>query len=110
MLNHIEAWEAQQEAKHTATQKGGPLAFLSSGVVARRQEIEERRLSDALSYEAASRRKKLIIARTEALRQSNFPDEIAYYRRMLRELNLMPEEEAKVRIVLLNKGIIAVKV
>ena len=110
MLSNLQAWETQQEAKHAAMQKGGPLAFLSGGVVAQRQEVEAHRLSNALSAEAASRREQLIAARIEALRHASFPDEIAYFRRALRLLNLLPGEEAAVRTVLLKKGIVVVTV
>jgi thioredoxin-like negative regulator of GroEL len=110
MLGNLQAWEIQQEAKHAAMQKGGPLAFLSREVVAQRQEVEAHGLFDAPSADAAGRREQLISARIEALRHASFPDEIAYFRRALRLLNLLPGEEAAVRTVLLKKGIVVITV
>jgi hypothetical protein len=104
MSNNLEDWETQKEAKQTVAHKGGPLTFLDGGgAVASRREEEEHRASDALSQEAGERRKKLVAAYMKALRDSKFPDEIAYFRDTLRKLNLTPAEEAELREVLWEK-------
>lgn len=104
MSSNLEDWETQKEAKQTVAHKGGPLTFLEGGgAVASRREEEEHRASDALSQEAGERRKKLIAANMKALRAATFPDEIAYFRDVLRKLNLTPAEEAELREVLWAK-------
>ena len=49
------------------------------------------------------RRKGIIANNLQALRDSMFPDEVAYYRDALYELELTPEEKAEVEEVLLEK-------
>lgn len=80
MANNLENWEAQQEAKRAATRKEGPLTFLAGGgAAAMNREREERRVSDELSREAL-KRKEAFEAGIKALREANFPDEIAHFR------------------------------
>ncbi len=50
MSSNLEDWETQQEAKHAAAHKEGPLDFLAGGgAVASRREQEEKRVSDTLA-------------------------------------------------------------
>lgn len=88
MASNLENWETQQEAKRAATRKEGPLTFLAGGgAAAMNREGDERRVSDELSREAL-KRKKAFEAGIKALREANFPDEIAHFRDMLLKLNL----------------------
>lgn len=104
MSSNLEDWETQKDAKHTVAHKGGPLTFLDGGgTVASRRQEEEHRASDALSQEAGERRKKLVAANMKSLRDSKFPDEIAYFRDALRKLNLTSAEEAELREILWAK-------
>ena len=103
MSEHLEDWEAQQEAKHAAAHKEGPLAFLAGGgTTASRREREERRMSEALTHEALER-KTLFESTLKALREANFPDEIAHFRDVLLKLNLAPIEQEGLQKVLLEK-------
>lgn len=103
MSEELEDWETQQEAKRAAVHKEGPLSFLAGGgTTASRREREERRMSDALTHEAL-KRKTLFETTLKALREANFPDEIAHFRDMLLKLNLTPLEQEKLRKVLLEK-------
>jgi len=49
------------------------------------------------------RHKGMVANNLQALRDSMFPDEVAYYRDALYELELTPEEKAEVEEVLLEK-------
>ena len=103
MSEELEDWETQQEAKRAAVHKEGPLSFLAGGgTTASRREREERRMSDALTHEAL-KRKTLFETTLKALREANFPDEIAHFRDMLVKLNLTPLEQEELRKVLLAK-------
>lgn len=103
MSEELEDWETQQEAKRAAVHKEGPLSFLAGGgTTASRREREERRMSDALTHEAL-KRKTLFETTLKALREANFPDEIAHFRDVLLKLNLTPLEQEKLRKVLLEK-------
>lgn len=103
MSEHLEEWEAQQEAKRAAAHKEGPLAFLAGGgTTASRREREERRVSEALTHEALER-KTLFETTLDALREASFPDEIAHFRDMLLKLNLTSLEQEELRKVLLEK-------
>lgn len=103
MSELLEDWEAQQEAKRAAVHKEGPLAFLGGGgTTASRREREERRVSEALTHEALER-KTLFETTLKALREANFPDEIAHFRDTLLKLNLTTVEQEELREVLLAK-------
>ncbi len=103
MSELLEDWEIQQEAKRAAAQKEGPLAFLAGGrTTASRREREERRVSEALTHEAFER-KTLFETTLKALREANFPDEIAHFRDMLLKLNLTPIEQEELQKALLAK-------
>lgn len=103
MSEQLEDWETQQEAKHVAAHKEGPLAFLAGGgTTASRREREERRMSEALTHEAL-KRKTLFETTLKALREANFPDEITHFRDMLLKLNLTPAEQEELQKVLLAK-------
>jgi hypothetical protein len=100
MVSNLEHWEAQQEAKRVAARKEGPLTFLAGGGAATmNREHEERRVSDELSREAL-RRKEAFEAGIKALREANFPDEIAYFRDILLKLNLTSAEYQMLQKVL----------
>ena len=103
MSEQLEEWEAQQEAKHAAAHKEGPLAFLGGGgTTASRREREERRMSEALTHEAY-KHKMLFETMLKALREASFPDEIAHFRNKLLKLNLTPIEQEALQKVLLEK-------
>ena len=103
MSEHGEYWEAQQEAKRAVAQKEGPLAFMAGGgTTASRREREERRMSEALTHEALER-KTVFETTLKALREANFPDEIAHFQDMLLKLTLTPIEQEEVQKVLLEK-------
>jgi hypothetical protein len=103
MSEHLEEWEAQQEAKRAAAHKEGPLAFLAGGgTTASRREREERRVSESLTHEALER-KALFETTLKALREANFPDEITHFRGMLLKLNLTALEQEELQKVLLEK-------
>jgi hypothetical protein len=104
MSSNLEDWETQQEAKHAAAHKEGPLDFLAGGgAVASRREQEERRVSDTLAKEAEKRHKKLVEASMKGLRDATFPDEIAHFRDVLLKLNLTPTEQEELRKLLWEK-------
>lgn len=103
MFNKLEDWETQQEAKHAASHKEGPLNFLAEGGAAARRDREERRVSDELAQEARERHKKSIETTMKALREAVFPDEIAHFRAVLLKLNLTPAEQEELRKVLWEK-------
>lgn len=105
MSKHLEDWETQQEAKRAAVHKEGPLTFLAGGgTTASRREREERRMSEALTHEALEH-KTLFETTLKALREANFPDEIAHFRDMLLKLNLTPlEREALQKVLLVKMG------
>ncbi|HXZ05048.1 MAG TPA: hypothetical protein VEH81_09445 [Ktedonobacteraceae bacterium] len=104
MSSNLEDWEAQQEAKHAAAHKEGPLNFLAGGgAVASKREREERRVSDALAHEAEERHKKLVKTSMRGLRDSTFPDEIAHFRDLLLKLNLTPMEQEDLKKLLWEK-------
>ncbi len=50
------------------------------------------------------RRKELVEANMKALRESLFPDEVAYYLRVLQGLDLTPAEKEELRKVLWERG------
>jgi hypothetical protein len=104
MSSNLEDWETQQEAKHAAAHKEGPLNFLSGGgAAASRREQEEHRISDILAHEAEERHKKLVKASMKGLRDATFPDEIGHYRDVLLKLNLTPMEEEELKKLLWEK-------
>jgi len=104
MSSNLEDWETQQEAKHAAAHKKGPLSFLAGGgAVASRREQEELRVSDALAQEAEERHKKLVAASMKALRDATFPDEIEHYCDVLLKLNLTSMEQEELRKLLWEK-------
>jgi aldehyde:ferredoxin oxidoreductase len=104
MSSKLEDWEAQQEAKHAAAHKEGPLSFLAGGgAVASKREQEERRVSDILAHEAEERHKKLVEASMKGLRDATFPDEIAHFRDTLLKLNLTPKEGEELKKLLWEK-------
>ena len=104
MSNNLEDWETQQEAKHAAAHKEGPLNFLAGGgAVASKREQEERRVSDILAHEAEERHKKLVGASMKGLRDATFPDEIAHFRDTLLKLNLTSIEEEELKKLLWEK-------
>jgi uncharacterized protein HemY len=103
MSSNLEDWEAQQEAKRAAAHKEGPLTFLAGGgAAASRRDREERRVSDELTLEAL-KRKEVFETTLKALREANFPDEIAHFRNMLLKLNLTPAEQEELQKVLWEK-------
>lgn len=53
--------------------------------------------------QAEIHRKGIVAKNLQALRDSSFPDEVAYFRDALYELELTPEEKAEVEEVLLEK-------
>jgi hypothetical protein len=96
-------WETQQEAKHAAAHKEGPLGFLAGGgAVASRREQEEKRVSDRLAHEAEEQHKK-VEASMRGLRDATFPDEIAHFRDVLLKLNLRPTEREELKKLLWEK-------
>ena len=104
MSSNLEDWETQQEAKHAAAHKEGPLNFLAGGgAVASKREQEEKRVSDALAHEAEEHHKKLVAASMKGLRDATFPDEIAHFRDALLKLNLSPVEEEELKKLLWEK-------
>ena len=103
MSSNLEDWETQQEAKHAAAHKEGPLNFLAGGgAVASRREQEEHRVSDILAHEAEERHKK-VQASMKGLRDATFPDEIAHFRDALLKLKLRPIEEEELKKLLWEK-------
>ena len=104
MLSNLEDWETQQEAKHAAAHKEGPLNFLAGGgAVASKREQEERRVSDILAHEAEERHKKMVEASMKGLRDATFPDEIAHFRDTLLKLTLTPKEGEELKKLLWEK-------
>ena len=104
MLSNLEDWETQQEAKHAAAHKEGPLNFLAGGgAVASKREQEERRVSDILAHEAEERHKKMVEASMKGLRDATFPDEIAHFRDRLLKLNLTTKEGEELKKLLWEK-------
>ena len=104
MSSNLGDWQTQQEAKHAAAHKEGPLSFLAGGgAVASRREQEEKRLSDALAHETEERHKKLVEAAMKGLQDVTFPDEIAHFRDALFKLNLTTTERAKLKELLWEK-------
>ncbi len=104
MSSKLEDWETQQEAKHAAAHKEGPLSFLAGGgAVASRREQEERRVSDTLAREAEERHKKAVEASMKALRDATFPDEIEHFCDALLKLSLTPMEQEELRKLLWEK-------
>ena len=104
MSSNLEDWETQQEAKHAAAHKEGPLNFLAGGgAVASKREQEERRVSDILAHEAEERHKKLVEASMKGLRGTTFPDEIAHFRDRLLKLNLTTKEGEELKKLLWEK-------
>lgn len=59
-------------------------------------------MSEALTHEALER-KTLFESTLKALREANFPDEIAHFRDVLLKLNLAPIEQEGLQKVLLEK-------
>jgi hypothetical protein len=103
MSSNLEDWEAQQEAKRAAARREGPLTFLAGGgAAASRRDREERRVSDELTLEAL-KRKEVFETTLKALREANFPDEIAHFRDMLLKLNLTPAEYRELQKALWEK-------
>lgn len=103
MTAQLEDWEAQQEARRAAAHKEGPLTFLArGGTAASRRDREERCVSNELSREARER-KTLFETAMKALREANFPDEIAHFREVLLKLNLTPLEQEELQKALLEK-------
>jgi hypothetical protein len=104
MSSNLGDWETQQEAKHAAAHKEGPLSFLAGGgAVASRREQEEKRVSDALAHEAEEYHKKLFEASMKGLRDATFPDEIAHFRDELLKLDLTPKEQEDLKQLLWEK-------
>ena len=104
MSSNLEDWETQQEAKHAAAHKEGPLNFLAGGgAVASKREQEERRVSDILAHEAEERHKKLVAVSMKGLRDATFPDEIAHFRDTLLKLTLTPKEGEELKKLLWEK-------
>jgi len=104
MSSKLEDWETQQEAKHAAAHKEGPLNFLAGGgAVASKREQEERHVSDILAHEAEERHKKLVEASMKGLRGATFPDEIAHFRDRLLKLNLTTKEGEELKKLLWEK-------
>ncbi len=104
MSSNLVDWETQQEAKHAAAHKEGPLSFLAGGgAVASRREQEEKRLSDALAHETEERHKKVVEAAMKGLQDATFPDEIAHFRDALLKLNLTPTEQEELKKLLWEK-------
>jgi len=104
MSNNLEDWETQQEAKHAAAHKEGPLSFLAGGgAVASRREQEEKRFSDALAREAEEHHKKLVADSMKGLRDATFPDEISHFRDELLKLDLTPKEQEELKQLLWEK-------
>ena len=103
MSEHLEDWEAQQEAMRAAAHKEGPLTFLAGGgTAASRRDREERRVSEELTREALER-KTVFDTSMKALQEAKFPDEIAHFRDILLRLNLTQEEQEQLQKVLLSK-------
>jgi hypothetical protein len=102
MFKNLEEWEAQQESKHAAAQKGGPLTFLAGGgTAASRRERDERQMSDELARQA--RHKKVVESAMKALGEAVFPDEITHFRDALLKLDLTPVEQEELRKLLWEK-------
>lgn len=103
MSEHLEDWEAQQEARRAAAHKEGPLTFLGGGgTAASRRDREEKRVSEELTRQALER-KIVFETAMKALREAKFPDEIAHFRGILLKLNLNPVERDEMQKVLLDK-------
>ncbi len=104
MSSNLEEWETQQEAKHAAAHKEGPLNFLAGGgAVASKREQEEKRVSDTLTHEAEEHHKKLVESSMKGLCDATFSDEIAHFRDELLKLNLTPIEEEELKKLLWEK-------
>ena len=104
MSSNLEDWETQQEAKHAAAHKEGPLSFLAGGgAVASRREQEEKRVSDALAHHAEEHHKKLVADSMKGLHDATFPDEIAHFRDELLKLDLTPKEQEDLKQLLWEK-------
>ena len=102
MFNNLEDWKAQQESKRAAAHKEGSLAFLAGGATVRSRDREERQVSYELTLEAR-KRKNLFKTTLKALREASFPDEIAYFRDMLRKLDLTAAEHTELQMVIWEK-------
>ena len=101
MSSSLEDWETQQEAKHAAAHKEGPLSFLAGGgAVASKREQEEKRVSNTLAHEAEEHHKKLVETSMKGLRDATFPDEIAHFRDTLIKLDLSPKEQEDLKKLL----------
>jgi hypothetical protein len=104
MSSNLGDWETQQEAKHAAARKEGPLSFLAGGgAVASRREQEEKRVSDALAHQAEEHHKKLFEDAMKGLRDATFPDEISHFRDELLKLDLTPKEQEELKQLLWEK-------
>jgi hypothetical protein len=104
MSSNLEDWETQQEAKHAAAHKEGPLNFLAGGgAVASRREQEEKRASDTLSHEAEEHYKKMVAVSMKGLRDATFPDEISHFRDALFKLNLTQTDQEELKKLLWEK-------
>jgi len=104
MSSNLENWETQQEAKHAAAHKSGPLNFLAGGgAVASKREQEEKRVSDTLAHEAEEHHKKSVETSMKGLRDATFPDEIAHFRDALLKLELTPKEQEDLKKLLWEK-------
>jgi len=104
MSSNLEDWETQQEARHAAAHKEGPLNFLAGGgAVAGKREQEEKRVSDTLAHKAEEQHKKLVEASMKGLRDATFPDEIAHFRDALFKLDLTPKEQDDLKKLLWEK-------
>lgn len=104
MSEHLEEWEAQQEARRAAAHKEGPISFLAGGgTTASRRDQEEHRMSEELTHEAFER-KMMFDTAMNALRKACFPDEVTHFREMLLKLKLTPGEHEELQKVLLEKN------
>lgn len=103
MASHLEDWKAQQEAKHAVARREGSLTFLAGGgATARRSDREEQQVSVELTLEAR-KRKELFETTIKALREANFPDEIAYFQDILLKLSLTSAEHEELQKVFWGK-------
>lgn len=104
MSQELEDWETQQEAKHAAANREGPLSFLAGGgMTASRKDLEEKRISDELTREAQVRHMALVETTMHALRNAIFPDEVAHFQAVLLKLDLTAEEQEELRKVVWEK-------
>lgn len=104
MSSNLEDWETQQEAKHAAAHKEGPLNFLAGGgAVASKREQEEKRVSNTLAHESEEHHKKSVEASMKGLRDAAFPDEISHFRDVLLKLNLTSAEQDELKKLLWEK-------